>query len=40
MAEVNTAKNLIRKAPTEAQVADWVEQAKKLPRIITYQVDR
>ncbi len=36
MAEVNTAKKLTRNLPTEAQVADWVEQAKKLPRAITY----
>ncbi len=36
MAEVNTAKKLTRKLPTEAQLADWVEQAKKLPRAITY----
>ena len=36
MVEVNTAKKLVRKLPTESQVADWVEQAKKLPRVITY----
>ncbi len=34
--EVNTAKKLTRKLPTAAQVTDWVEQAKKLPRAITY----
>ena len=34
--EVNTAKKLTRKPPTAKQVADWVEQAKKLPRAITY----
>jgi len=36
MEEVNTAKKLTRKLPTATQVADWVEQAKKLPRAITY----
>ncbi len=36
MEEVNTAKKLTRKLPTAKQVADWVEQAKKLPRAITY----
>jgi predicted flap endonuclease-1-like 5' DNA nuclease len=36
MGEVNATKNLVRKVPTEAQVAEWVEQAKKLPRVITY----
>lgn len=36
MAEVNAAKNLVRKLPTEAQVKDWVAQAKELPRIVNY----
>jgi predicted flap endonuclease-1-like 5' DNA nuclease len=34
--EVNAAKKLVRKLPVEKQVADWIEQAKKLPRVITY----
>lgn len=34
--EVNKAKKLVRKLPVESQVADWIEQAKKLPRVITY----
>lgn len=34
--EVNEEKNLVRKLPTEAQIADWIEQAKKLPRVLTY----
>ena len=34
--EVNTAKKLVRKLPTEAQVADWVKQAGKLPRVVEY----
>ena len=36
MVEVNEAKKLVRKLPTEAQVADWIAQAKKLPRTISY----
>jgi len=36
MAEVNEAKTLVRKLPTASQVADWVAQAKELPRVITY----
>jgi Tfp pilus assembly protein PilO len=34
--EVNTAKKLVRKLPTEAQVADWIAQAKKLPRKVSH----
>ncbi len=33
---VNKEKKLVRKLPVESQVADWIEQAKKLPRILTY----
>ncbi len=36
MVEVNAAKKLVRKLPTEKQVADWIAQAKKLPRTISY----
>jgi len=32
----NAAKNLVRRLPTQAQVANWIEQAKQLPRIVTY----
>jgi len=34
--EVNAAKKLVRRLPVLSQVADWIEQAKKLPRVITY----
>jgi predicted flap endonuclease-1-like 5' DNA nuclease len=34
--EVNAAKKLVRRLPTQAQVAEWIEQAKQLPRAITY----
>ena len=33
---VNKEKKLVRKLPVESQVADWIEQAKKLPRVLTY----
>jgi predicted flap endonuclease-1-like 5' DNA nuclease len=33
---VNQEKELVRQLPTQAQVSDWVAQAKRLPRIITY----
>lgn len=36
MVEVNAAKKLVRQLPTEKMVADWVDQAKKLPRVIEY----
>lgn len=36
MAEVNGKKNLVRRLPTEADVANWVEQAKGLPRMLEY----
>jgi predicted flap endonuclease-1-like 5' DNA nuclease len=34
--EINEKKELVRRLPVINQVIDWVEQAKKLPRIITY----
>jgi predicted flap endonuclease-1-like 5' DNA nuclease len=33
---VNQEKKRVRKLPTQAQVGDWVEQAKSLPRVVTY----
>ncbi len=36
MLETNQKKDLVRKMPTEAQVKDWVDQAKKLPRVVSY----
>lgn len=36
MEEVNLSKKLVRKLPTEAQVEDWIVQAKKLPRAVQY----
>jgi predicted flap endonuclease-1-like 5' DNA nuclease len=36
MMEVNARKKLVRKMPAQSQVEDWVAQAKKLPRSISY----
>lgn len=36
MYEVNEKKKLVRRLPYPSQVADWVAQAKKMPKIITY----
>jgi predicted flap endonuclease-1-like 5' DNA nuclease len=36
MLEVNQAKNLVNGMPGLKKVEDWVEQAKKLPRVVTY----
>jgi predicted flap endonuclease-1-like 5' DNA nuclease len=36
MTEINAARKLVRRLPVLSQVKDWVEQAKKLARIVTY----
>jgi predicted flap endonuclease-1-like 5' DNA nuclease len=36
MVAVNLEKNLVRRLPAASQVEKWVNQAKKLPRIINY----
>jgi predicted flap endonuclease-1-like 5' DNA nuclease len=36
MVEVNQAKKLVRRLPSVAQVAEWVAEAKKMKRVITY----
>jgi predicted flap endonuclease-1-like 5' DNA nuclease len=36
LAAVNDKKKLVRKLPTADQVAEWVNQAKSLPRVVTY----
>lgn len=33
---VNQQKRMVRREPTEDQVADWIAQAKMLPRVIQY----
>ena len=36
MAEINEQKRVVRRLPTEGQVAAWIESAKGLPRVVTY----
>ena len=36
MVEVNLAKKLVRRLPSARQVAMWVDEAKTLPRVVTY----
>ena len=36
LVEVNGEKQLVRNVAAASQVADWVEQAKSLPRVIQY----
>ena len=36
MVEINEKKKLVRKLPTADQVGDWVAQAKKLKRAVSY----
>ena len=36
MGQVNEKKRLVRRLPTLAQVKGWIEQAKKLPRAVSY----
>jgi predicted flap endonuclease-1-like 5' DNA nuclease len=36
LVETNEEKKLVRRLPTQAQVSDWVAQAKDLPRVINY----
>ncbi len=36
MLAVNVEKKLVRRPPTQKQVGDWIEQAKKLPRVVNY----
>jgi predicted flap endonuclease-1-like 5' DNA nuclease len=36
MAEANAARSLVRRLPTEEVVKGWIEQAKKLPKVVTH----
>ena len=36
LAEVNAEKNVARTTPSDEQVAEWIERAKTLPRVIHY----
>ena len=34
--ETNDLKKLVRQVPTEAQVGQWIEEAKRLPRAVSH----
>jgi predicted flap endonuclease-1-like 5' DNA nuclease len=36
LTEINQEKRLVRQVPGIAQVTTWVEEAKKLPRVVTH----
>jgi len=36
MVETNSKRKIVRRLPPEKQVADWIKQAKKLPRVVSY----
>ncbi len=36
MAEANAARSLVRRLPTLEMVTDWIDQAKKLPKIVEH----
>ena len=36
LVETNQAKSLVRRVPGANQVADWIAQAKSLPRVLEY----
>lgn len=36
LVEVNREKKLVRRLPIQKQVAAWIEQARQLPRVVTY----
>lgn len=36
LAEVNEAKSLTRRVPTETEVEKWVSEAKTLPKVVTH----
>ena len=36
LVEVNKEKRLVRRLPARTDVANWIKQAKQLPRVITY----
>jgi hypothetical protein len=34
--EINKAKKVVRRVPAETMVADWIEQAKKVPKVVEH----
>lgn len=36
MAEANAARGFVRRLPTEETLADWIAQAKELPKVVSH----
>jgi len=36
MVETDEDKGLVRKLPSESQIEEWIKQAEKLPRVLSY----
>lgn len=36
MTQVNASKKIVRKLPAKSQIEDWIAQAKRLPRAVSY----
>jgi predicted flap endonuclease-1-like 5' DNA nuclease len=36
LAEANAARNLVRRLPTLAEVTDWIEKSKSLPKVVEH----
>jgi hypothetical protein len=36
MDEINTAKKLVRRLPTEAEITAWIAEAKAMPRVVEH----
>lgn len=36
LVDIHEQRGVVRKLPTQNQIADWVNQAKSLPRVLTY----
>jgi len=36
MTKLNEAKNLVRRIPSQTEVAHWIDEAKTLPRAVSY----
>jgi predicted flap endonuclease-1-like 5' DNA nuclease len=35
--EINESKHLVKRMPAEAQIALWIEEARQLPRVVSYR---
>ncbi|UCD35626.1 MAG: DUF4332 domain-containing protein [Nitrospiraceae bacterium] len=36
LVQVNGSKKLVRKLPSQKQISAWIEEARKLPRVVTH----